>query len=519
MKISILDSSLRDGAQSTGVSYTLQDKIATIKLLDDLGIDYIEAGNPFSNPKDKMLYESIANIKLKHSKIVAFGSTRRKGTRVEDDENLKAIVFANTEICTIFGKSSVFQVKEILETSLQENLLMIEQSCRFLVENKKTVIFDAEHFFDGYLEDKEYALKSLQSAIDGGASELCLCDTKGAIMPLDVKEIVEDVVSKFDLPISVHFHNDCSMAVANSVIAVQSGATGVQGTFLGIGERCGNANLSVLIPNLQLKCGFLCIDNENLAKLKPTANQLAVINNVDLISDMPYVGDNAFSHKAGMHGSAVLKNPTSFEHINPDLVGNKRHLPSSEMSGKAVLLAKIKSFESEIDVNSKEAEMILSEIKRLEHLGYQFEGADASFELLITKRLGKYIKLFELIDYKVIIHSSENSNSNASAIVKIAVGDKVQLMAAEGNGPVNALDNAIRKALEIYYPQIANVKLVDYKVRVLDTKSATASKVRVLITSSDSKNYFTTVGVSQDVVEASWKAIEDSIEYILSIIV
>ncbi|MFI3207241.1 MAG: citramalate synthase, partial [Clostridia bacterium] len=499
-----------------GVSYTLQDKIATIKLLDEMGIDFIEAGNPFSNPKDAMLYESLENIKLKHSKIVAFGSTRRKNIEAKDDKNLLAILKAKTEFCAIFGKSSVFQVEKILETSLSENLLMIEESCRFLSENGKKVIFDAEHFFDGYKENKDYALKALDFAVKGGAIELCLCDTKGATMPLEVREIISELVEKYETPITVHFHDDCGMAVANSLIAVQCGAVGVQGTFLGIGERCGNANLSVLIPSLQVKNSYECIPQENMKNLTSIVREIASLNNIDLKSDMPYVGENAFSHKAGMHGAGVLKNSFAFEHIDPEIVGNERRFPGSEMSGKAVVFEKIKKFAPDIDIHSQETENVLAEIKRLEHLGYQFEGADASFCLLVLKRQNKIKKIFELINYKINIHSNEEHESRATAVVKIAVGDKVQLMAAEGNGPVNALDKAIRKALEIHFPRLKEVKLTDYKVRVLDTKSATASVVRVLVTSTDGKDYFTTVGVSEDVVDASWKAIEDSIEFILN---
>ncbi len=516
MKINILDSSLRDGAQSTGISYTLEDKLAIISLLDKMGIDFIEAGNPHSNPKDMQLYEKLANIKLNHSKIVAFGSTRRKNIQAVEDANLQAILKSNTEYCCIFGKSSVSHVETILQTSLEENLNMISDSCLFLSKNDKKVIYDAEHFFDGYKQNKEYAISTLLAAQNSGAIELCLCDTNGAAMPFEVGEIVEEVIKKVSIPVSVHFHDDCGMAVANSIISVKHGATGVQGTFLGIGERCGNANLSTIIPNLQIKNNYDCINNDNLINLTATAREIASINNTDLYSNMPYVGKNAFSHKAGMHGSAVLKSSNSFEHIDPYSVGNERHFPGSEMSGKAVILEKIKSYLPNQEKNSQDVEDILSEIKRLEYLGYQFEGADASFALLVKKRRGEFTKFFDFIDYKVHIYSNENPINRATATVKISVDGNLQIMAAEGNGPVNALDSAIRKALELYYPQIRKFKLIDYKVRVLDSKSATASAVRVLITSTDGKGFFTTVGVSEDVVDASWKAIEDSIEYIFN---
>lgn len=513
--ISILDSTLRDGAQGLGVNYSTADKISIIKLLDRLGVDFIEIGNPYSNPRDAQIFQELKKLNLKHAKPVAFGSTRRKDTETPQDKNLQALLSAETEFCTVFGKCSAFQVTSVLETSLIENLHMIEESCRFLRINGRKVIFDAEHFFDGYIENKDYAMKCLRAAVAGGVESICLCDTNGGTFPSIASSILKHVIREIQIPIGVHFHDDCGVAVAASVACVRTGATQIQGTFLGVGERCGNANLSAVIANLQLKFGITCIPQENLKLLTPFAKEMAAIGNVDLPVTMPYVGEGAFAHKAGMHAAAVLKNPRTFEHVDPYLVGNVRQFPTSEISGRSVIFERIHALFPELSGSSKETDEILHEIKRLESKGYQFEGADASFELLVRKQLGKFKSYFSLINYRIYTGVGTNEDYNASATVKVKVGDEIRLMAAEGNGPVNALDQALRKALETFYPRLAQVKLTDYKVRVLDSNDATAASVRVLITSTDGKRLFTTVGVSCDVVDASWKALEDSIEYIL----
>ena len=513
--VTILDSTLRDGAQGTGITFSLEDKLAAVRLLDRVGVQYVEAGNPGSNPKDEIFFQRAGELTLKHAKLVSFGSTRRKDTRPEDDSNLRAILAAGTPCCTIFGKCWKLHVDRVLETSYEENLRMIEESCRFLKSHGREVIFDAEHFFDGWKDDKNYAWEAVQAAIRGGADMVCLCDTNGGTFPGDAERIVRELVNRVTVPVAVHFHEDCGMATANSIVGVMAGASQVQGTLLGFGERCGNANLSSIIPDLQLKLGIPCIPQEELLFLTHRARELASIANMDLPAWMPYVGENAFAHKAGMHAAAVLKLPRSFEHVDPNLVGNARRFPASEMSGRAVVLEKVKRIFPSVKLDSKEARALLQELKELESRGYQFEGADASFELLVRKRLHPFPPFFELLYYHIYTDYNDGQDRGASATVKVRVGGELQLMAAEGNGPVNALDQALRKALEIFYPQLSQVKLTDYKVRVLDSKSATAAGVRVLITSTDGERTFTTVGVSGDVVAASWKALEDSMEYLL----
>ena len=515
-KIRILDSTLRDGAQGYKINFSTSDKLSIIHILDRAGVDYIEVGNPASNPRDAAIFEILKDEKLNNSKLVAFGSTRRKNTKANEDKNLNALLSAGTSVCTIFGKSSLFQVKEVLDTTEDENLKMIEESCRYIKENGRELIFDAEHFFDGYKENREYAVKCLKAAEKGGADLVCLCDTNGGTFPNEAAEIYEAAARILKVPVGVHFHNDCGMAVASSVTAAQKGARHIQGTFLGIGERSGNANLINVICNLQIKLGFECIPQDRIKNLTLYAREMASINNTDLPYDMPYVGKAAFTHKAGMHAAAVLKNPHSFEHIDPYLVGNERRFPASEISGKAVVFERIKKIVPNLSPDGKEAEEILERIKEMESKGYQFEGADASFELLVRKKLGLFKSYFKLIYYRIYTGVGTPEDYNASATVKVQVGDELKLMASEGNGPVNALDTAVRKALEQFYPALKNVKLTDYKVRVLDgADAATGALVRVLITSTYNKRRYTTVGVSRDVVDASWKALEDSLEFLL----
>lgn len=513
--VTIFDSTLRDGAQGTGIAFSLEDKLQAVRLLDQIGIQYVEAGNPGSNPKDAEFFHRAAKLSLRNAKLVSFGSTRRKGICVEEDSNLAAVLAAGTPCCSLFGKCWKFQVDKVLETSYEENFRMIEESCRFLKSHGREVVFDAEHFFDGWKDDKAFAWKALQAAVRGGADIVCLCDTNGGAFPKDVEKIVKEVVAKLPVPVAVHFHEDCGMATANSILSVLAGAAQIQGTFLGFGERCGNANLVEIIPNLQVKLGLSCIPQEELLHLTQRAKELAAIANMDLPGCMPYVGENAFAHKAGMHAAGVLKSPRSFEHVDPYLVGNARRFPASEISGRAVVLEKIKEMFPSVGVDSQEARSLLQELKELESRGYQFEGADASFQLLVRKRLRPFPPFFELLYYHIYTDYSDGADRGASATVKVRVGGEIQLMAGEGNGPVNALDQALRKALEIFYPVLSQVKLTDYKVRVLDSKDATAAGVRVLITSTDGEDTFTTVGVSGDVVAASWKALEDSMEYLL----
>lgn len=508
-KVTIFDSTLRDGAQAEGISFSVEDKIKVVKALDELGIGYIEAGNPGSNPKDLEFFERIKDVKLKYTKIAAFGSTRRRNVTAENDSNVQALLGADTQVVAIFGKSWDFHVTDIINAGLEENLEMIRDTVAYLKKQGKEVVFDAEHFFDGYKNNPAYAVETLKAACMGGADCLCLCDTNGGAFPQEVYEITKKVVDTFDVKIGVHCHNDCGMAVANSVMAVQAGATHIQGVIIGFGERCGNTNLSTVIPNLQCKLGYSCIPQENMVKLTHTAREIGEISNLKLSIREPYVGKCAFAHKGGMHIDGVSKNSKSFEHIDPTVVGNERRFLTSEVAGRTTILSMLKKIDPSIEKNSPETTRVIDRLKELEYEGYQFEGAEGAFELLVRKSLGKYKPFFELENFKIIGEHAEI----ASALIKIKVDGREEITAAEGYGPVNALDKALRKALEVFYPSLSQVHLTDYKVRVLDSGSATASKVRVLIESSDGQDSWTTVGVSKDIIEASWIALVDSIEY------
>lgn len=511
--IDIYDSSLRDGAQAQGVSYSVEDKIKIVQRLDELGVCYIEAGNPGSNPKDLEFFARVAALKLKNARIIAFGSTRKVGIAAADDSNLQSLLKAGTSAIAIFGKCWDYQVSNILRTSLEENLAMIGDTIRHLKQQGKEVVFDAEHFFDGYKANPDYALQTLAAAAEAGADSLCLCDTNGGSFPREIFDITAKVVGSFGVAIGIHCHNDGELAVANSVMAVQAGATQVQGTINGIGERCGNANLCAIIPNLQLKLGFECIPAERMVHLASTARFVSEIANMTHNEKAPYVGNDAFAHKGGMHIDAVYKNPISYEHINPEQVGNSRRILMSEVAGRSTLLARINAVDPALTRDSPETLRVVARLKELEHEGYQFETAESSFELVVRKLLGKYQPFFELKEFKVIVNEPSINGVNSSAMIKIRVGDQEEITAAEGDGPVNALDNAVRKALERFYPAIKEMKLTDYKVRVLDSDKASAAKVRVLIETSDHRENWTTIGVSTDVIDASWRALVDAIEY------
>ncbi|MDD3382584.1 MAG: citramalate synthase [Bacilli bacterium] len=514
-KIETFDSTLRDGAQSEDISFSVNDKINIVKTLDEFGITYIEAGNPASNPKDLEFFEKLSQIELKNSKICAFGSTRRKKSKVEDDANIKALLSTNTSVISIFGKTWDLHVKEVIQTTLEENLEMIYDTIKYFKNFGKEVIFDAEHFFDGYKSNASYAIKVLQNAVDAGADVLCLCDTNGGVLPNEVKNIVSTVVNQFkDVRIGIHAHNDSGCAVANSIISIEEGAVQVQGTFLGFGERCGNADLSAIIPSLNLKTEYIC--DVKLELITETAKKISGISNIKLLNNKPFVGKSAFAHKAGMHIDGVLKNSKSFEHIDPDLVGNKRRFLISEVAGRGSVLEKIKSFAPEIDKSSPLLSKIIDTLKDLEHKGYQFESSDASFEILVKKILGTYNSHFKLNLYKTMGEFPMADNEFPSyATVKVEVNGTSEMTAASGNGPVNALDTALRKALVVFYPNLSKMKLVDYKVRVLDQKQATAATTRVLIESTNGRDNWTTIGVSTDIIEASIIALIDSIEYFL----
>jgi len=512
--IEIFDSTLRDGAQGQGISFSLEDKLKIVRALDDIGIDYIEAGNPGSNPKDMEFFKLVKDIKLNNSKLVAFGSTRKSDIKVEDDINIKSLIEAGTDVVSIFGKSSAFQVTDILKTSLSENLKMIEETIKYLKENDKEVIFDAEHFFDGYKENSEYAMSTLKVAKEAGARTLVLCDTNGGTLPNEIKEITSEVVKRFGNIIGIHCHNDIGMAVANSILSVESGISHIQGTFIGVGERCGNTNLSTVIPTIVLKMNIDIKAKEHLQDLTAKARYISEISNIQLEDSAPYIGKGAFAHKGGMHIDAICKTPQSYEHIKPEMVGNKRRFLLSEVSGKSTVLQEIHKIFPNVKKDGEEVKKVTKRLKDLEYEGYQFEGAEGTVELLIRKTIGKYKPFFKLNHFKTMGENPwSNGEVSSTALINVTVDGKTEMTAAEGDGPVNALDKALRKALEVFYPELKEVKLVDYKVRVLDSESTTGAKVRVLIESTDGNESWSTVGVSKDVIQASWIALVDSIEY------
>lgn len=511
--IEIYDSTLRDGAQGEGISFSVEDKMKITAALDRIGVDYIEAGNPGSNPKDIEFFQRAAGMKLR-AKLVAFGATSRKNTDPGEDAGIAALLAANTDVVCAFGKCWRFHATEILGVTPEENLEIIEKSCRFLHDAGREVAFDCEHFFDGYKDDSEYALAAAAAAIKGGATTICLCDTRGGCLPDEISEITAAACRVFPgVKVAIHTHNDIGCAVANALVAVKAGAAQVQGTYLGFGERCGNAALTSVIAGLQLKMGYNLIPDENLHLLTSSANAIAEISNTSVKRNEPFVGSSAFTHKAGMHADGVLKNPVSFEHIDPETVGNKRRVLTSEMSGRAAVLAKISAVHPGLTRDSEEVAGVIAELKRREYEGYQYEGADASFEMLVRRQLGLFESSFSLVSYKIMDELPYDDDCSATATIKVRVGGRLEIAAAEGDGPVNALDKALRAALSVFYPVLDRIKLIDYKVRVMEPKGATAAIVRVLITSTDGHEVWSTVGVSSDVIEASWFALVDSIEY------
>ncbi len=512
--IDIFDTTLRDGAQGQSVLFTDDDKLGIIDALDKLSISYIEVGNPGADKKDFEFIKRISKKNLKHSKLVAFGSTRRKDKTVFLDENITALLDCGLPIISIFGKSWDMHVREVLKTSEKENLNMIFDTISHLVSKGREVFYDAEHFFDGYKNNREYAITTLEAAYRAGASHLILCDTNGGSFPDEIYEATKEVITLFpDCKIGIHCHNDIGCAVANSLEAVRAGAIQVQGTFIGIGERCGNTKLYAIIPSLELKMGYSCLSEGKMKRLTQTAHRLSDIINISLPSQTPYVGLNAFSHKGGMHVDGMLKSQRSFEHIDPKEVGNNRNILISSMSGRAAIAAKMSEFLDGISKDSPSVSVIVDRVSALEKKGFVFE-SDATFELLVRRELSLMPRFFELENFKIIGEQfSRDEERPASAIIKIRVDDRTKLTAAEGNGPVNALDNALRKALEVFYPTLKTVKLVDFKVRVTEDNTTTSAKVRVIIESSDGENNWTTVGISHDVINASFIALVDSFEY------
>ena len=520
MRLEILDSTLRDGAQGEGISFSAEDKLKIAESLDSFGVSFIEAGNPFSNPKDIRFFEMAAKANFRNAKLVAFGSTARKDIPAEEDEGVKALLSAGTKYVSVFGKAWDLHVDCILGTTLEGNLKMIYDTVFYLSSKGRRVIFDAEHFFDGYKANPDYAIEVLKTAEKAGARTLCLCDTNGGTFPDEIGKAVKAAAKATSTAIGIHCHNDNGCAVAGTIAAVKAGAKHIQGTFTGIGERCGNANLSTIIPDLQLKLGYQAVNPENMEKLTKTARYICEVANLRLAGTMPYVGTSAFAHKGGMHADGVAKNPKTFEHIAPELVGNRRNFLLSEVSGRSAILSKLHSFDETLNKNSSETLRITEKLKELECGGFQFEAAAASFELLALRELGRYVPHFEIDHYKIISsmdsfggHSSYIGKANA--IIKVRVGSRYEIMADEGDGPVNAIDRALRKALEVFYPELKRMRLIDYKVRVISTGESTASVTRVLIESTDGESTWTTVGASKDIINASMLALTDSLEYML----
>jgi len=513
--IALLDTTLRDGTQGEGISLSVEDKLRITAKLDALGVSYIEGGWPGSNPKDIEYFLRVQKLSLKHAKITAFSSTRRPGVKVEDDENIGELIRAETKVVTIFGKSWDLHVYQALNTTLEENIAMIKDTVSYLKAQGREVIYDAEHFFDGYKGNRSYALETIQAAVEAGADWVALCDTNGGMLPDEIKEIVSMVKETIQVPLGIHVHNDGDLAVANTLTAVLGGVVMVQGTINGFGERCGNANLCSVIPNLELKMGFSCLPSGGLELLTETAHYVSELANVVHLSQQPFVGMSAFAHKGGIHVSAVSKNPATYEHMEPQLVGNKRRVLVSELSGVSNLKYKAKELNIEMPLETPESRHIIKQIKELEHKGFQYEGAEASLELLLRKALGQYQDYFKLESFRILLEKREDNGIISEAMIKLKVGTETVHTAAEGNGPVNALDNALRKALEEFYPEIKGIHLSDYKVRVLDEKDATAATVRVLIETMDQEASWSTVGVHENIIEASWQALTDGITYAL----
>lgn len=514
-QVKIYDTTLRDGTQAEEFVISLWDKIRIAQKLAQLGVHYIEGGWPGANPKDKDFFSEIRNYDLGLTRVAAFGSTHHKDRQPDADSNMQELLLSRAPVVTIFGKSSPFQVKEVLKTTLERNLEIITSSLAYIKPKVEELVYDAEHFFDGFKEDRDYALRSLKSAMDGGADILVLCDTNGGTLTSELVNIIQAVKERFpDFPLGIHAHNDSDLAVANSVAAVELGCEQVQGTINGVGERCGNANLISIIPNLQLKMGLTCLSDANLKRLREVSLFVYELANLRPNRYQPYVGQSAFAHKGGMHADAVKKNPRAYEHINPEAVGNSRYIPVSEQSGKSSIILKARDFGLELHPNEPKVRLALDKVKDLESQGYQFEGAEASLEMLLRAAMGQYKEYFRLMNYRVIDQKvGEDDPPSPEATIRVRVGVHEVHTAAIGNGPVNALDKALKKALLRFYPRLDEVRLEDYKVRVLPGPGGTGARVRVLIESRDAHNRWGTVGVAHDIIEASWQALVDSVTY------
>lgn len=512
-KIQIYDTTLRDGSQSEGISFSVQDKLLIAKKIDAMGFDFIEGGWPGANPKDIAFFEEVKKIKFKHAVVVAFGSTRKAHTQASQDDNLKGLLNAQTEAITIFGKSWDMHVSEVFKIPLEENLNMIQDSVQYLASKGKRVIYDAEHFFDGYTQNPRYALKTLETALNAGAETLVLCDTNGGTITSKIFQIVSEVHKTLKHPLGIHTHNDAALAVANALAAVEAGAVQVQGTVNGFGERCGNCDLIAVVANLQLKMGHACLPNSKLKELTELARYVNEVSNMVQPKNQPYVGQSAFAHKGGVHINAVMKNPVTYEHVDPSLVGNHRRFLVSEVGGRTHILLKAKELEIDLKKDSPETHAILKAIQEKEKEGYQYESAEASFELLLRQITGKRKKYFSVQDAEIKNERIGHEKANATASVTLKVADKEKKVNKTGDGPVDALGKAFREALLEFYPEVDDVWLDDYKVRIVNSSAGTAAKVRVTIEFHDKKNIWTTVGVSTNIIEASWEALVDAYEF------
>ena len=517
----LYDTTLRDGMQGENIFFTPEDKVKLAKKIDDAGIHYIEGGWPGSNPGARRFFELAKEIDFTHAKLAAFGSTRNPLKKAEDDPNLNALIESGAPVITIFGKSWDLHVKEVMDNTPENNLSMIKESIAFLLSCGREVIYDAEHFFDGFKENPEYALQTLEAAYDGGARTLVLCDTNGGSLPSEIEGILTRVTRHFEsateeIIYGIHAHNDCAMAVANSVCAVQKGARMVQGTVNGYGERCGNADLTALIPILALKLDVDCISSRNLKKIQNLSRFVSETANMTPLNGRPFVGKSAFAHKGGIHVSAVNKIPRAYEHIDPEKVGNKRRVLVSEQAGKSNIEYKARELGVDLKGNEQNGRNIVATVKELEEDGFEFDIAEGSLKLVMEKLTDQFRPHFELMSFRVTIEKDQERPCYCHAMIKVKVGRKIEITSAEGDGPVSALDNALRKALSNIFPELDNMHLVDFKVRVIDGREGTAAKVRVLIESRDENNIFTTIGVSEDIIEASWQALADSFQYKLA---
>jgi len=513
-KITTYDTTLRDGAQGEGIAFSAAGKVRLVKRLDEFGIDYIEGGYPGSNQKDMEFFRQVRRQTLSHARLVAFGSTRRARTHVKKDPFVASLIESKASSVTVFGKTWRLHVRDVLRTSMTENLAMIADTISFLKDHNREVFFDAEHFFDGYKDDPSFAVAAIEKAVSAGADCVVLCDTNGGSLPGEIGEATAAAVSSVSVPVGIHAHNDAGLGVANTLAAVQAGAVQVQGTMNGYGERCGNANLCTVIANLELKLGFSCVKHGRIKTLRDVSLYVDNLVNLRHDSRQPYVGQSAFSHKGGPHVNAVKKNPCTFEHVAPETVGNERRILVSELSGGSNVLLKAVELGFGRKTSTRGAGEILSALKQMESKGYAFEAADASFRILIQKALKEHKSFFELEGFRVVVEKrGKDEPCMSEATVKVKVNDKAEHTVAEGDGPVNALDGALRKALTRFYPEIAKVFLTDFRVRILDPEEATAATTRVLIESGDGQETWGTVGVSENIIEASWEALVDSVEY------